>query len=448
MNNQRKYFGTDGIRGYTGTYPITPDFALKLGWAAGCVLAKKPGTGRKVLIGKDTRISGYMFESALEAGLSAAGMDSYLLGPMPTPAIAYLTRTLRAEAGIVISASHNLYYDNGIKFFDASGRKLPDEVELEIEKQLEKPLTTVASEALGKASRVVDATGRYIEFCKSTIPSEISLKGLKIIVDCANGATYNIAPAVFSELDAEVVELFVDPDGLNINDRCGATQPETLRQIVLAEEADLGIALDGDGDRLIMIDHTGAVVDGDDFLYILSTYWRKAGKPLGGVVGTLMSNYGLELFFNREGIEFVRAKVGDRYVMSELQSRHWILGGETSGHVICLNKTSTGDGIVTALQVLQVMIETGKTLHELRQGFQKLPQKLVNVKTSNIKDIAKDEKVQQAVSMAKQKLQNQGRVLLRASGTEPVVRVMVEGMDDQLISQIAEDLADIVRQSK
>lgn len=447
ISTQRSFFGTDGIRGHVGKFPITPDFVLKLGWAAGIVLGNKYGEGSKVLIGKDTRISGYMFEAALESGLSAAGIDICLLGPMPTPAIAYLTRTLHAQAGIVISASHNLYEDNGIKFFAADGKKLPDAMEVEIEKQLEKPLTTVLSEKLGKATRIVDAAGRYIEFCKSTLTSDLSLKGLKIVVDCANGATYHIAPDVFRELDAEVIELFVDPDGLNINDRCGATQPETLQQIVLAEQADLGISLDGDGDRLILVDHRGEIVDGDDVLFILSTHWHKHGKLQGGVVGTLMSNYGLEQIFNQKGIEFVRSKVGDRYVMAELQARNWILGGETSGHVICLNKTSTGDGIVTALQVLSIMVEQGKSLYSLKQGLQKLPQKLVNVRVPTGRNPLKSDLIQKAVSSAEQRLNSQGRVLLRASGTEPVIRVMVEGDNDFLISEIASELAEVVRQS-
>lgn len=445
MTTERKYFGTDGIRGRVGQAPITPEFVLKLGWAVGCVLAN--GGNSKVLIGKDTRISGYMFESALEAGLSAAGVDIHLLGPMPTPAIAYLTRTLRAKAGIVISASHNLYYDNGIKFFSAEGSKLPDAVELAIEAQLEKPLTTVESNRLGKAIRIEDARGRYIEFCKSTASSQLNLKGLKIVVDCANGATYGVAPHVFSELGAEVVELSVEPDGLNINDNCGSTKPDVLQKIVLTEQADLGIALDGDGDRLIMVDHKGEILDGDELLFVIAKHNLQTNRMQGGVVGTVMSNLGFELALQELGVQFARTKVGDRYVMEELQRVGWRLGGETSGHIICLDATTTGDGIVSALQVLSAVCHSGKTLHELKSGMQKFPQTMLNVRVNSEKNPLQHPRVQQAVKEVETQLANRGRVLLRASGTEPVIRVMVEGHDHQLVEKFAQELADIVVQT-
>ncbi len=444
MVTKRKYFGTDGVRGCVGEFPITPDFILKLGWAAGCVLAQE-GKNNQVLIGKDTRISGYMFESALEAGFSAAGINSRLLGPMPTPAVAYLTRTLRAQAGVVISASHNSYHDNGIKFFSIDGRKLPDEIELRIEQQLDQPMTTVPSDRLGKAVRVVDAPGRYIEFCKSTIPSGLSLKGLKIVIDCANGATYHVAPNIFRELGAEVCELSVDPDGLNINDRCGATHPETLRKIVLMEKADVGIALDGDGDRLIMVDHQGEIVCGDELLFVMANYMRANDRLRGGVVGTVMSNLGLELALRDLGVDFVRAKVGDRYVLESLLKQGWMLGGESSGHIICMDVMTTGDGIIAALQVLTAMVTAEKSLAELKSGVQKLPQKLINVRVGKSKDISQSEKIQTAIKSAERKLKTDGRVLLRASGTEPVMRVMAEGRDETLISSVVEDLAEVVR---
>ncbi|OGT11473.1 MAG: phosphoglucosamine mutase [Gammaproteobacteria bacterium GWE2_42_36] len=445
---QRKYFGTDGIRGRVGQFPITPDFVLKLGWAAGRVFSKVQGRKGNVLVGKDTRISGYMFESALEAGLAAAGVNCCLLGPMPTPAISYLTRTLHAQAGIVISASHNAYEDNGIKFFSGEGTKLPDNLELDIERQIEEPLTSVIPEEIGKASRIVDAAGRYIEFCKSTVGSRLSFRPLKIVIDCANGATYHIAPSVCRELDAEVIELAADPDGFNINENCGSTHPDMLRRMVVAEGADIGLAFDGDGDRVILVDHQGEVVDGDEILFILATDWQRKNKLAGGVVGTVMSNYGLEVAFRERGIDFTRAKVGDRYVMDELLSKGWSLGGETSGHVICLNKTLTGDGIITALQVLSIMVEQNKSLRELKQGMQKLPQKLINVKIAQkISQLHCEPTIQIALKRAEQKLNQQGRVLLRSSGTEPVIRVMVEGVDVNLVTQIAEELAEIVEKT-
>ncbi|MCW5582987.1 MAG: phosphoglucosamine mutase, partial [Gammaproteobacteria bacterium] len=373
-----RYFGTDGIRGHVGVWPITPEFVLKLGWAVGKVLALQ-GNG-KVLIGKDTRISGYMFESVLESGLSAAGIDTHLLGPMPTPAIAYLTRTLRAQAGIVISASHNPYYDNGIKFFSAQGTKLPDSIEFAIEEQLEQPMTMVDSAELGKAIRVVDAPGRYIEFCKSTVASDITLNGLKIVVDCAHGAAYHIAPNVFRELGAEVIETGVEPNGLNINLNCGATRPEVIQQKVLEMKADLGIALDGDGDRVVMVDHQGYILDGDDLLYIIVKDKLQRESLKGGIVGTTMTNLGLEQSFKNMGLEFVRAAIGDRYIMSELIQRHWYFGGEPSGHILCMEMTTTGDGIITALQVLAAMRHQAQTLADIRVGLVKYPQVLLNVK--------------------------------------------------------------------
>lgn len=440
---ERRYFGTDGIRGRVGVWPITPEFVLKLGWAVGRVLARN-GTG-KVLIGKDTRISGYMFESVLESGLSAAGIDTHLLGPMPTPAIAYLTRTLRAQAGIVISASHNPYYDNGIKFFSAQGTKLPDSLEFAIEEQLEQPMTTVDSAALGKAIRIVDAPGRYIEFCKSTVSSEINLNGLKIVVDCANGATYNIAPNVFRELGAEVIEIGVDPNGLNINLDCGATSPQLLRQKVLDHHADLGIALDGDGDRVVLVDNRGEILDGDDLIYIIVHDKLQCGEMRGGVVGTLMSNFGLERTIKQMGVEFVRVAVGDRYIISELIERRWGIGGEPSGHIVCKELTTTGDGIITALQVLAAMRHQGKQLSDLRVGFLKYPQVLINIKTGQ-QDVSLDTPVlKQAISDAEADMGSKGRVLLRKSGTEPLIRVMVEGEDEPHVKRLADQLASVVK---
>jgi phosphoglucosamine mutase len=442
---KKKYFGTDGIRGKVGEYPITADFLLKLGWATGRVFARE-GHGF-VLVGKDTRISGYMFESALEAGLAAAGVNTRLLGPMPTPGIAYLTRTLRARAGIVISASHNPYYDNGIKFFSVQGAKLPDELELEIEKYLDQPMTTVESSQLGKASRLVDAAGRYIEFCKGSIAGGIDFSGMRIVIDCAHGATYHIAPHVFKEVGAEVVTIGVNPDGLNINDECGSTRPEKLAETVLAYRADLGIALDGDGDRVIMVDHTGEIVDGDELIYIIAKSRLDAGQLSGPVVGTLMTNLGMEHALQKLGVPLLRAKVGDRYVMEMLAEHGGILGGENSGHIICLDRTTTGDGIVAALQVLAEIHRSGKSLHELKQGMKKYPQVLVNIKTAKQINIEREESVQTVKREIEKKLGDEGRILLRASGTEPLIRVMVEGVDQDDVNKYAQQLADVVKKA-
>jgi phosphoglucosamine mutase len=435
----KKYFGTDGIRGRVGEYPVTAEFMLKLGWAAGRVLGPV-GCGL-VIIGKDTRISGYMFESALEAGLSAAGVDIRLLGPMPTPAIAYLTRTMHACAGIVISASHNAYADNGIKFFSGAGAKLPDDVELAIEEELEKPMVTVDSDKLGRAERVDDAGGRYIEFCKSTIPMSLSLKGLKLVVDCANGATYQVAPSVFDELGAEVISIGTEPDGLNINSNCGSTQPDRLQKIVREHQADVGIALDGDGDRVIMADNTGELVDGDELLFIIALSRKQQGTLHGSVVGTLMSNLGLEHALQSHDIAFARSNVGDRYVLEMLRQTGGMLGGESSGHIICLDRTTTGDGIVSALQVMAEMVKTGKSLNELKHGMSKYPQHMINVPVTGGVDLDAAPAVQEAVRSVEQRLAGRGRVLLRPSGTEPVVRVMVEGEDEQQVMEEADQLA-------
>lgn len=441
---KRKYFGTDGIRGKVGEYPITPEFVLKLGWAVGKTLCKE-GRG-KVVIGKDTRISGYMFESVLEAGLSAAGVDTLLLGPIPTPAIAYITRTLHADAGIVISASHNPFYDNGIKFFSADGTKLPDEVELEIEAMLDEPMTTVASDQLGKAERVTDARGRYIEFCKSTVPSSVDLKGMKIVVDCAHGATYQVAPNVFDEIGAEVITLGVDPNGLNINQGVGSTKPDGMREAVLSHGADVGIGLDGDGDRLIMVDELGEIVDGDEILYIIARDRLSRNALRGGVVGTQMSNLGMEVALRNEGVDFYRSKVGDRYVMEMLQSTNSMIGGEGSGHIICLDCISTGDGTISALQVLSAMRKAGKSLHELKSGMSKFPQSLINVKMSRSIDPTSDDKIKQAIKAVEDELGDEGRVLLRLSGTEPLVRVMVEGREATQVDMLARRLALVVEE--
>lgn len=443
-SSKRKYFGTDGIRGHVGTWPINAEFILKLGWAVGKVLARQ-GSG-KVLIGKDTRISGYMFESVLEAGLSAAGVDTHLLGPMPTPAIAYLTRTLRAQAGIVISASHNPYYDNGVKFFSALGTKLPDEIETAIEEQLEESMTTVDSAQLGKAIRVVDAPGRYIEFCKSTVSSDTNLNGLKIVVDCANGAAYHIAPNVFRELGADVIEIGVEPNGLNINLDCGAMHPEVLQRYVVQEKADLGIALDGDGDRLIMVDHHGHLLDGDELLYIIVKYKKELGILKGGVVGTVMSNIGLERALKKLDIDFVRVPVGDRHIMNELTKLNWHLGGEPSGHIICADSITTGDGIITALQVLSAMRQRKKTLSELKSGLLKYPQVLVNVKVADHSELSLKNRIQETLKSIETELGDKGRVLLRRSGTESLVRVMVEGEDEAHVTQLANRLATVVQE--
>ncbi|ART83528.1 phosphoglucosamine mutase [Oceanisphaera profunda] len=439
----RKYFGTDGIRGHVGEYPITPEFVMKLGWAAGKVLSQT-GT-KKVLIGKDTRISGYMLESALEAGLSAAGIQAALLGPMPTPAIAYLTRTFRAEAGIVISASHNPYYDNGIKFFSHDGTKLPDEVELAIEAMLDQPMDCVASEQLGKARRIIDAAGRYIEFCKSTFPSEMHLDGLTIVIDCAHGATYHIAPAVFEELGAKVIRTGCEPNGININDQVGSTAPEALMAAVVEHGADLGIAFDGDGDRLAMVDHTGALLDGDQVLYIMVNNAIRRGTLGGGVVGTLMTNMALELALAKQDIPFVRANVGDRYVLEQLKQRGWKLGGENSGHIISLEHNSTGDGIVAALQVLRAMVCSKQDLYTLGKSLVLFPQVLNNVRFTADTDPLNDADVQARVAEAEAELAGAGRVLLRKSGTEPLIRVMVEGADLDQVSRLAHYIGDAVR---
>jgi len=438
----RKYFGTDGIRGRVGDFPITPEFMLKLGWAAGMAF-RKQGKCR-ILIGKDTRISGYMFESALEAGLSAAGADVMLLGPMPTPAIAYLTRTFHAEAGIVISASHNPHHDNGIKFFSGQGTKLPDEIELMIEELLDQPMTVVESEQLGKVSRINDAAGRYIEFCKSSVPSSTDFAGLKIVVDCAHGAAYKVAPSVFRELGAQVTVLSAQPNGLNINDNCGSTHVEALQAEVLAQQADLGIAFDGDADRVLMVDHSGAVVDGDELLFIIARDLLERGKLHGGVVGTLMSNLGLELALADLGIPFVRAKVGDRYVIAELLSRNWQLGGENSGHLVCFQHTTTGDAIIAALQVLMALKRREQALGEARLGMQKCPQVLVNVRFAGGVDPLEHPAVQQASARVTEQMAGRGRVLLRKSGTEPLVRVMVEGDDEGQVRGYADELAKVV----
>ncbi|WP_332404724.1 phosphoglucosamine mutase [Vibrio metschnikovii] len=443
MSNTRRYFGTDGIRGRVGEYPITPDFVLKLGWAAGRVLAQQ-GT-KKVIIGKDTRISGYMLESALEAGLAAAGLKAIFTGPMPTPAVAYLTQTFRAEAGIVISASHNLYYDNGIKFFSSAGTKLPDELELAIEAELDKPIECVESAELGKATRLVDAAGRYIEFCKSTFPSTLSLSGLKIVVDCAHGATYHIAPNVFKELGAEVVSIGTEPNGLNINDQVGATDVRALQQKVVAEQADLGLAFDGDGDRIIMVDHLGHKIDGDQIAYIIARDALRRGELKGGVVGTLMTNLGMENGLKQLGIPFVRAAVGDRYVMEKLLEKGWKIGAENSGHVILLDKVTTGDAIVAALQVLASVIDSNLSLYELSQGMTLYPQVLENVRFSGQSKPLESTAVLAAVKQVESQLGDKGRVLLRASGTEPLIRVMVEGEDAQLVQASALEIAAAVK---
>jgi len=440
---KKKFFGTDGIRGAVGTHPVTPDFMLKLGWAIGKVLGKEKGS--KILIGKDTRISGYMIESALEAGLSAAGVDILLLGPMPTPAIAHLTRTLKAQAGIVISASHNPFSDNGIKFFSAEGTKLSDEIEHAIEAELEKELVCCDSLMLGKASRIDDAPGRYIEYCKNTFPAELNLNGIKMVVDCANGATYHIAPKVFTELGAELISIGNHPDGMNINAGFGSTQPENLQKEVLAHKADLGIAFDGDGDRLILVDHEGELVDGDQLLYIMAMSKYAKGALKGGVVGTLMTNLGLEHAFKEHEIPFSRAGVGDRYVMEQLLEKNWRLGGESSGHLICLDQTTTGDGIIAALQVLAAVVEQGKCLKDLAAGMKKYPMLLINVRVTEKPDLDNQPEIQAALNEAEAELADTGRVLLRPSGTEPLIRVMVEGQDQRLVESVAQKLADVVK---
>lgn len=446
---KRKFFGTDGIRGKVGTVPITPDFVMRLGYAAGKVLVgHRAGSQHPaVLIGKDTRVSGYMLESALQAGLSAAGVDVLLVGPMPTPGVAYLTRTLRLSAGIVISASHNPYDDNGIKFFSREGTKLPDETETEIEAELERELTCVASANLGKAKRIDDAVGRYIEFCKSTFPTRLDLKGMRIVVDCAHGAAYHVAPYVFHELGADVVTLGADPDGFNINDLVGATHPQALLAEVKHKKADLGIALDGDGDRVLMADAKGNLYDGDQLLYIIARHRREEGALVGGVVGTQMSNLGLEHAFRDLSIPFARAQVGDRYVLEMLHERGWQLGGENSGHIVCLDRHTTGDGIVSALQVLSALASGRTTLAQAASPIVLYPQVLINVPVKQRVDFAADRGVQQAVAQAEHDLDGNGRVLLRASGTEPVFRVMVEGKVGKKVKRWAETIARAVSEA-
>lgn len=438
----RQYFGTDGIRGRVGRGHITPDFVLKLGWAAGRVLGQGRG---KILIGKDTRISGYMFESALEAGLVAAGVDIRLLGPMTTPGVAYLTRTFRACAGIVITASHNPFDDNGIKFFSADGDKLPDEVELAIEAELAQPLRTVASSELGKVKRIDDANGRYIEFCKSTIPACMNFRGLKVVVDCAHGATYNTAPFVFEELGAEVIRLGTEPDGFNINQGVGSTAPNALCETVVREGADLGIAFDGDGDRVLMVDAHGTLIDGDQLLYVIAKSRLLSGAMRGDVVGTLMSNLGIEHALKRLGIGFARTQVGDRYIMERLKAQDGILGGEPSGHIICRDRTTTGDGIVAALQVLAALDRLGTRLEDIGTEVERYPQVLINVRLDQPRAALDRPEVQAAVTAAEQELAGRGRVLLRPSGTEPLVRVMVEGAERVQVEHLAEHLAAAVR---
>ena len=439
----RKYFGTDGVRGKVGTYPITPDFALKLGWAAGKVLASQGS--KMVLIGKDTRISGYMLESALEAGLAAAGLSAAFTGPMPTPAIAYLTRTFRAEAGIVISASHNPYYDNGIKFFSAKGTKLPDEIEEAIEAMLEQPMDCVESAELGKASRINDAAGRYIEFCKGTFPAHLGLEGYKIVVDCANGATYHIAPNVLRELGAEVIEIGTDPNGLNINEKCGATDVTALQAKVVETKADLGLAYDGDGDRIMMVDHLGNKVDGDQILFIIAREALRSGQLKGGVVGTLMSNMSLEIALKMLGVPFLRANVGDRYVLEKMVENDWTLGGENSGHIIIADKNTTGDGIVASLAVLAAMAQHKLSLNELASAVKLFPQVLINVRFAGGDNPLESDAVKSVAADVEKRLEGKGRILLRKSGTEPLIRVMVECQDAALAQQCAEEIAEAVK---
>lgn len=440
--SKRKYFGTDGIRGTVGQFPITPEFVLKLGWALGQALGNKGN----VVIGKDTRISGYMFESVLEAGLTAAGVNSLLVGPMPTPAIAYLTRTFRADAGIVISASHNPYHDNGIKFFSADGTKFPDEVELEIESLMDKAMTTLPSDQLGKAFRIEDAAARYIEFCKASFANNLSLKGQKLVVDCAHGATYHIAPHVFKELGAEVIVIGNKPDGLNINLDCGATATSSLSKAVVEHKADLGIAFDGDGDRVMMIDGGGSLVNGDQLIWLLAKYLNSNGELQGGIVGTLMTNMAVEVDLKNEGIDFERTKVGDRYVMQSLKKNGWKLGGESSGHVICLDYNSTGDGIVAALQVLKALKSTSQTLTNFSNLHPLFPQELINVRVENADVILAKKELKELVANVEKELGDSGRVLIRKSGTEPLIRVMVEAKDETTAENYANMIASQVQE--
>ena len=443
----RKYFGTDGIRGRVGDAPVTPDFMLKLGWATGKVFASEDGTKPTVVIGKDTRVSGYMLESALQAGLVAAGANVKLLGPLPTPGIALLTRTQKADAGIVISASHNPYFDNGIKFFNGQGSKLSDELELQIEAMIDSPIQTVDSEQLGKASRIVDAAGRYIEYCKSTFPDALSLKGLKLVIDCAHGATYHIAPAVFEELGATTVVIGATPDGYNINDGVGSTEPAALQAKVLEESADIGIAFDGDGDRLQMVNAKGELLTGDDVLYVLAMHRLANGDSDAGIVGTLMTNMGLELALEAGGLRLARAKVGDRYVKELMVAEGWSLGGESSGHIICGDVSTTGDGVIAALQVLAAVRASGKSLEALASGFNPLPQVLVNVRIKKGFDLSAYPAIGEACRRVESELEGRGRLLLRPSGTEPVIRVMVEGDDAVAIDALAGEVADAIRQA-
>lgn len=442
---QRKYFGTDGIRGPVGQWPISADFMLRLGRAVGSVLARDGSKRPNVLIGKDTRISGYMFEAALEAGLVAAGADVGLLGPMPTPAVAYLTRSMRAQAGIVISASHNPHHDNGIKFFSADGEKLSDEVELAIEQEVDAAFATVASERLGKARRIDDAVARYVEYCKSTVAEDFSLNGWRLVLDCAHGATYQVAPKVFAELGAEVVTIGDRPDGFNINREVGSTHPQALQQAVLAHGADIGIAFDGDGDRVQLVDRNGVLADGDDILYLLARSWHGRGKLHGPVVGTLMSNYGLQLALAALGVPLLRANVGDRYVLQQLKEQGGVLGGETSGHILCLDRATTGDGIIAALAVFEALACSGEDLAAARQGLQKMPQVMLNVRAAGAREALASDQVQQALAEVEQVLHGRGRVVLRASGTEPLVRVTVEGADPAEVQRLAEKLAGTVK---
>ncbi|WP_109124383.1 phosphoglucosamine mutase [Dyella sp. C11] len=440
---QRKYFGTDGIRGLVGQWPISADFMLRLGRAVGVVLARNGRARPKVVIGKDTRVSGYMFESALEAGLVAAGADVALLGPMPTPGVAFLTRSLRADAGIVISASHNPHHDNGIKFFSANGEKLSDEVELAIEEELELEFSTVPSEQLGKAIRIADAVTRYAEFCKSTVAEDFNLRGIKLVLDCANGATYQVAPKVFSELGAVVTTIGDKPDGFNINREVGSTHPQALVNAVLEQGADLGIAFDGDGDRLQLVDRNGKLGDGDDILFVLAHAWHARGQLLGPVVGTLMSNYGLQLALSKIDVKLIRANVGDRYVLQQLKEHGGNLGGETSGHILCLDRATTGDGIVSALAVLEAL--AGADLADARQGLHKMPQIMINVRADGARESLTSDAVRAALAETEQTLAGRGRVVLRASGTEPLVRVTVEAADEAEVRQMAEKRAGDVK---
>lgn len=448
----RRYFGTDGVRGRVGESPITPEFVMHLGYAAGQVLVADrgtlpPGQHPTVLIGKDTRISGYMLEAAMEAGFTAAGVNVLMTGPMPTPAVAYLTRALRLQAGVVISASHNPFEDNGIKFFSGAGQKLPDDVEAAIEARLDHPIVTVEARQLGRARRIEDAAARYIEFCKSTFPNHLDLRGLRIVVDCANGATYHIAPHVLHELGAEVIAVGNAPNGFNINDECGATYTQSLTKAVHTHRADLGISLDGDGDRVMMADASGRIYDGDQLVYVIARHRIQTGYMKGGVVGTLMTNLGTEHALGRIQVPFERAKVGDRYVLERLQANGWTLGGETSGHILCLDKHTTGDGIVSALQVLRALRETGETLDALTADLETYPQVMINVPVNKGFRLDTAAGVDRSVQDAERALNGSGRVVLRASGTEPLIRVMVEGRDASLVRTTAEQIANTVRQA-